>query len=108
MVIQKKKNIFKYPSFWLLTSSFFVEVLNIVLTWSLGSSQQNTCPVPTFPGELSIYLGVASLLLVIAAFLIAKNKIVALALLVFWATSLVLIGYVLQFVAMGGINFCNI
>jgi len=108
MVKQKKKNALKYPVFWLLLSAFLIELINIIVTWSLGMAQKDTCPKSSFPGDLSIFLGIGSLALIVILVIIAKNKITAVALLLFWAISIVLIGYFLQFAAVGGLNWCNV
>ena len=107
MVKQKKRKILNYPIFWLLIGAIFIEVLNIIVTSSLGMAQQDICPKSAFPAELSLYLGAASVLFIITIVVIAKNKITAVALLLFWVVLVFLIGWFLRYVAHGGIDWCS-
>ena len=91
----------------LLIAAFLIEVLNIILTWSLGSAQTDVCPKSTFPGHLSIAIGFLSVLVVLTTVIFGKNKILAVIVFVLWLATVLCIGYVLQFFAVGGLDWCG-
>ena len=91
----------------LLITAFLIEILNIILTWSLGSAQADVCPKSAFPGHLSIFLGALSVLVVLTTVFIGKNKAYAIVVFILWLATLLCIGYVLQFFSVGGLNWCS-
>lgn len=107
MTKKAKNTILKSATFWLIVCALAIELINILITWSLGTAQKDVCPKSYFPGGLSLFLGLASLVPIVAAMVIAKNKILVVAFMLFWVVLVVGIGYILQFAAVGGLDWCE-
>ncbi len=98
------------PVVWLFIAAIFVEVTNILLTTSLGSTQADVCPKSTLPWSISVCLSTLSATLVLAAMIGTKNKLSRLYVLffaLFWILVIFIAAYFLRFAAVGGLDWCS-
>ena len=91
-------------------AAILIEIVNIVLTMSLGSAQADVCPKSTFPWYLSLSLGITSVVLIVIGMICASKRKLLLLYAIFTGIFLILVfaifQYLLRYAAVGGLDWC--
>ena len=108
MVKAKKRVRFSRLAITLFALAIIFEIVNVIVSYSLGQAQRNVCPRSTNPGMGSIILGLLSTIAVALGVAFSnKNKLFVLFFAVLYVFIIFCYEFFLYNVAYGGLNWCN-